>query len=223
MPKILIVEDDLELAGKLRDWLTFEKHTVDHVANGRDAIELLRVTGFDLLVLDWEMPEMSGVQVCSKFRELGGSTPILMLTGRSSIDAKEAGLDAGADDYMTKPFEVRELSARIRALLRRPRAVLGASIEVGQLTLETVSREVRYHGREIALQPKEFALLEFLMRHPGEPFNADTLLQRVWTSDSESSNEVVYTCLTKLRKKLGAVGHVSPIKTVHGVGYKIEA
>jgi two-component system, OmpR family, manganese sensing response regulator len=146
-----------------------------------------------------------------------------MLTGKTAINNKEEGLDAGADDYLTKPCDVRELIARIRALLRRPPSFEGTSLEVGELKLDTVSHKVTMAGNEVNLQPKEFALLEFFMKYPDQPFSPETLQQRLWSTDSESSLEAVYTCITKLRKKLSIGGVESPIRTAYGVGYKLSS
>jgi DNA-binding response OmpR family regulator len=222
MPKILIVEDDVELSKKIRDWLTWEKHVVDVANNGDDGWEMIRTYRYDAIVLDWQMPGMTGVEICKQFRAKGGVTPILMLTGKETIDDKEQGLDAGADDYVTKPFHARELSARLRALLRRPADVYPDTLKVGGVTLESGVHRVMKDGREIQLQPKEFALLEFLMRHPGKVFSSKLLLESLWDADSEASEETIRTYMKTLRRKITNEGENCMIKTVHGLGYKIE-
>jgi DNA-binding response OmpR family regulator len=145
-----------------------------------------------------------------------------MLTGKSDIADKEAGLDAGADDYLTKPFHPRELCARLRALGRRPTQRLGDELKVGNLALDLTKFQLHREGVEVDLLPLEFALLEFFMRNPGRVFGADILLERVWPVNSEASPEAVRTCIKTLRRKIDVNGETSVIKTVHGVGYKLE-
>jgi len=147
----------------------------------------------------------------------------LMLTGKGTINDKEQGLDAGADDYLTKPFHLKELSARIRALLRRPVTFTGTTLKVGSLEIDPSSHRLTIEGREVNLLPKEYAILEFLMRHPNEVFSPDALLNRVWNSESEASTDTVYTYIKTLRKKVSPEAPSSIIKTVHGVGYKLES
>lgn len=223
MAKILIVEDDPELSGVLQDWLVSEHHVVDTVDDGTEADQLLRHYAFDLVVLDWDLPGMLGVEVCRQFRSRGGSTPILMLTGKGEIKDKTTGLDAGADDYLTKPFHPDELSARVRALLRRPAPVTATNeLKAGDLVLEPGTYRVMRAGKDIRLLPKEFALLEFLMRHPNVVFSAEALIDRVWSSDSDASPDTVRTNIKRLRQKIDTEGQRPMIATVHGVGYKLE-
>lgn len=221
MAKILLVEDEPDIADLITAWLKSDHHVVDCVNSGEDAISLLTIYQFDVIILDWMLPGVSGVEVCRKFRNRGGITPILMLTAKKHVDEKEAGLDAGADDYLTKPFELKELSARIRALLRRPSAFSGAVLKVGQLVMDTSTYKVMRTDEEVQLLPKEFALLEFFMRHPNQVFSAEALLDRVWTSDSEASPETIRTYIKRLRKKIDEEGKPSMLNTVHGVGYKL--
>lgn len=223
MAKILIVEDEIDLATPIAQYLGEENHLVEICSNGQDALERLRVYQYDLLILDWMLPGVSGVDICRKFRSQGGDTPILMLTARSEIEEKETGLDAGADDYLTKPFHLKELAARIRALLRRPGQASNTELVVADLVLDSKLVKVTRAGHEIQLLPKEFSLLEFLMRHPSQVFSADHLIDRVWSSDSLAMPETVRTHIKTLRRKIDLPGHPGLIKTVHGVGYKIEA
>jgi DNA-binding response OmpR family regulator len=224
MAKILIVEDDRELAGVLQDWLVSEHHVVDTVGNGSEADQLLKHYAFDLLVLDWDLPGMPGVQICKNFRSRGGVTPILMLTGKGDIKDKTVGLDAGADDYLTKPFHPDELSARVRALLRRPGQVSATNeLRVGDLVLEPTIYRATRKGKELKLLPKEFALLEFLMRHPNVVFSAEALIDRVWSTESDASPDTVRTNIKRLRQKVETEGEKALIVTVHGVGYKLDA
>ncbi len=222
MAKILLVEDDRNLAITVKDWLEFEHHLVEAVEVGTEALELAQSYEYDLIILDIELPKMNGLEVCQKYRQGGGQAPILMLTGRGSIPDKETGLDAGADDYLTKPFHLKELSARVRALLRRPGQVAGNTLKAGNLVLDTTSYKVLKDGQEIHLPRMEFALLEFLMRHQGQVFSTEALLDRVWTSDSEKSPETIRTSVKKLRSKIDTDGQPSIIRNVHGVGYKLE-
>jgi DNA-binding response OmpR family regulator len=223
MSKILIVEDNKNLADKLRDFLQFQKHVVDVAYDGEDGWQLLQAYKYDLLILDWEMPGMTGPQLCVKYRESGGMCSILMLTGNVTIDDKEIGLDSGADDYLCKPFDMRELSARINALSRRAAVIVPSKITIGNLTVDSVSHRVTRDGQQLHLQPKEFAILEFLMKNPNGIFNAKALLERLWNADSEVSEETIRGYIKTLRKKVTDEHDSCPIKTVHGLGYKIES
>ncbi|MBC7999202.1 MAG: response regulator transcription factor [Leptolyngbya sp.] len=222
MAKVLVIEDEPDFSDLIGGWLKTEHHTVETVDNGEDGLDRLKFYKYDIIILDWVLPGLSGVEVCSNYRSTGGTTPILMLTSKKHVDEKSAGLDAGADDYLTKPFELKELSARVRALLRRPTAFSGSILQAGSLALEPNSFKVTRGGAEIALLPKEFALLEFLMRHPGQVFSAEAILDRVWTSESEASPETIRTYIKRLRKKLDVEGQPSILGTVHGVGYKLD-
>lgn len=223
MAKILVVEDEIDLATPMRDWLAREQHLVELVVNGAEALERLRIYKFDLIILDLMIPGINGMQVCKCFRADGGTTPILMLTAKSAIEDKEAGLDAGADDYLTKPFHLKELSARVRALLRRHSNASSKELQLGDLILDVAGRKVTFKGKKIHFVPREFSLLEFLMRHPNQVFSAEALLDRVWASDTLASPDTIRTYIKILRKKLGEEGKDSLIRTVHGVGYKIES
>lgn len=223
MAKILIVEDDKALCGTVEKWLTFEHHLVEVVDNGEAALENLKFYKYDLVVLDVNLPKLSGLDVCKQFRETGGSTPILMLTGKDAIDDKERGLDAGADDYLTKPFHLKELSARVRALLRRPNTFTGDVLRSGNLILETSTFRVSRDGEDVQLSQQEFALLEFLMRNANQVFSPEALLDRVWKSSSDVSPAAIRTHIKMLRKKLDKDGDQSYIRNIHGVGYRFDA
>lgn len=223
MAKILLVEDDLGLQRMVRDWLTFEHHLVETADNGRDGMDKLQFYEYDLVILDWELPSMTGIEICKAFRTQGGTTPVLLLTGKGTISDKESGFEAGADDYLTKPFHLKELSLRLRSLLRRSSTALqGDTLKFRDLELEPSNHCVMRQGKDLQLLPKEFALLEFFMRHPNQVFSAESLLSRVWTSENETSVDAVSTCIKRLRKKVDIEGQPSVIKTVHGVGYKLE-
>jgi DNA-binding response OmpR family regulator len=223
LAKVLVVEDDLSLCNAINDYLALDHHKTEIVNDGEEAIQRLKLYGYDLIILDWELPKASGVEILRDFRSRGGTTPVIMLTGRSSISDKEAGLDTGADDYLTKPFHAKELQARVRALLRRPQMLSGTTLKVGHLSLDTGNYQVKRGNAEIRLLPKEFTLLEFMMRHPGRVFAADALLNHVWSDESDSTPGALTTCMGRLRKKIDIEGQPSMIRTVHGVGYTIEA
>jgi two-component system OmpR family response regulator len=222
MAKILVVEDDQELAKMIADWLISEKHTVDIVHDGVQGLDRLKFYAFDVAILDWELPSMNGPEICAEFRKHGGGMPILMLTGKSELNDKIAGFDAGADDYLTKPFHPRELSVRLRALLARPAQRIQEVLRAGDLELDSANHLVRKAGVQLHLMPREFSLLELFMRHPDEPFSPEAILDRVWSSESEASTDVVKVYIAKLRKKIDNDGETSKIRTVHGVGYKLE-
>lgn len=223
MAKILLVEDDLLLADNVKQWLTFNNFSVEHATRGDDAMHLLEVSNYDLVILDWDLPELSGVEVCREFRQKGGETPVLMLTGKDLILDKVKALDAGADDYVTKPFHMDELAARLRALLRRKSVTASNRISAAWLELDRTTHEVLSNGAKVRLFPKEFALLEVFMANPNRVYSATDLLSTVWTYDSEASEETVRTYVKTLRKKITIEGKDNPIKTVYGIGYKFES
>jgi DNA-binding response OmpR family regulator len=222
MTRILLVDDDERLSRVVEDWLTGEAYEVELVNNGKEGWELACAKKYDVLILDWNMPGLTGLEICREYRNQGGTAVVMILTGKTAIAEKEEGLDAGADDYLTKPFHPRELSARLRALLRRPRQRQADVLKAGDVVLEPKSAKVTKAGKEIGLLPKEFALLEFLMRHPNEVFSSDDLLDRVWSKESENSPDTVRVHITKIRGKIDTDGQQSLIRTIHRVGYKLE-
>ncbi|MBY0547972.1 MAG: response regulator transcription factor [Candidatus Obscuribacterales bacterium] len=220
MGKLLLVEDEHDLSNQVRDWLQREHHTVEVLDNGQVAADTLRVTQYDLIILDWQVPGISGLEVCKQFRNRGGKTPVLMLTARNSVDDREQGLDSGADDYLCKPFHMKELSARVRALIRRAAGATNNVLQAGAIQLDPSARRVVKDATEIHLEPREFALLEFLMRNPNIVFNADALVTRVWETDTEISPDSVRTYIKALRKKLD---QKELITTLHGLGYRLNS
>lgn len=222
MAKILIVEDDVQLSKLVRDWLKLERHESEIVNDGQEAIERLKVYEYDLIILDLELPVIGGMEILKQFRADGKKTPVLILTGRTTIDDKEVGLDAGADDYLTKPFHAKELTARIRALMRRVGGQLTKTLSCGNIELDRAAFVVKRSGEEIKLVPREFALLEFLMRNPSTVFPAEALLNRVWSNESDATVDALTTCIKRLRKKLDHEGEPSIIRNVHGVGYGLR-
>ncbi len=222
MAKILVVEDDAELSFTIENWLLLEEHVVEAVADGNEAVERLKYYKYDLLILDWQLPGLDGIEILNRYRSSGGAIPVIMLTGKDAIEDKESGLDAGADDYLTKPFHVKELSARIRALLRRPAAMPANVLVAGELCIDSAAHKVFRGQEEIHLHPKEFSLLEFLVKHPGRVFSPESLIDHIWSSYSDTSPTNIRAYIAKLRSKIDAEDKPSVIVTVHGVGYKYE-
>ena len=224
MPKILLIEDDKDLARVVHDWLKSEFYQLDLADDGSAGYEFLKQGTYDLIIMDWDLPGMQGVDICRRYRADGGSTPILMLTGKGRTEDKEEGLDAGADDYLTKPFTMRELSARLRALLRRPATNNGGILKVGSLALDPAKHSITKNGESLRLARKDFELLEFLMRNPGRFFATDFLLERVWGFDSDATAEAVRTGVKRLRKTLDDSDDEtsSLIESARRVGYRLK-
>lgn len=225
MPKILVVEDDHDLAEMVVSWLENERYTVEHAEDGRLAQDLLKLSNYDVVVLDWDLPHVAGIEVLKEFRSNGGQTPIIMLTGKGGIDDKERGLVTGADDYLTKPFAIRELGARVKALLRRPASLLNSNLTCGALQMDPTKHRVTVSGTEVHLLPRDFALLEFLMRHKDEVFSAEALISRVWSSDSDASPEGLRTAIKRIRKKIDTGGDesASMIENIPKIGYRLRS
>ncbi len=223
MAKILVVEDDPAICSIIVDWLTHQHHTVEVSHNGLEADQYLKMYQYDVIVLDWGLPELSGVEICKRYKTAGGRAPVLMLTGKHDIEDKEEGFNAGADDYLTKPFDIKELSARVRALLRRPTNVYDNILSIRNVSLDPNNHIVTKDGAPIKLTPKEFAVLEFFMRNPNKVFKADALLDHIWNSEAGSGPETVRTCIKRLRRQIDDPGVSSIIENVHGVGYKLAA
>jgi len=221
--KILLVEDELDLLELVSMVLTARGHAVQKCSSGDEALGMLRVYKFDLLILDWMMPDVTGLEVLKQYRDMGGNLPVLMLTAKASADDKETGLDSGADDYLTKPFEIKELAARVRALLRRPARVSNSLLETGNLRVDPASCRVEKSGAEIHLRPKVYDLLVFLMRHPDQVFSADALLDRVWLDDSSASPDTVRTHIKLMRKSIHDGDSSDLIETVRGKGYILRS
>ncbi len=222
MAKILLVEDDKTIGKLISIQLERDHHLVERVTTGKDALFNLKVHDYDLLILDWMLPDLSGLEVCKVYRASGGKVPILMLTARGEAQDKVSALDTGADDYLVKPFVPVELSARIRALLRRPSTVLaGKNLSVQDIVIDTVMRQVTRAGNSIELTAKEFALLELLMRHPNQSFSVEAILDRLWKSETSASLETVRTHVKTLRRKLGDNEENPIIRTKRGLGYRI--
>lgn len=223
MAKILLVEDDDSLAFLLKMQLEQSRHLIDVARRGLDALSQLRGNAsYELIILDWMLPDLAGVDVCKQYRSSGGRIPVLMLTAKGTVEDKAAGLNAGADDYLVKPFHPTELDARVNALLRRPATYAGKTLSVRDIELDTASGTVTRGGNEIELTAKEFSLLELLMRYPNQSFSLEAILDRVWDSDSAASIDTVRTHMKTLRKKIGDNNDEDGvIRTKRGQGYRI--
>jgi two-component system, OmpR family, response regulator len=220
--RILVVEDELKMAGLLHRGLAEEGHAPDVARNGDDALWMARAAEYDAIVLDLMLPGLDGIEVCRSLREGGIWTPVLMLTARDTVEDRVAGLDAGADDYLPKPFSFAELLARLRALVRRGPAERPAVLEVGDLRLDPASRQVWRGDAEIALSAKEFALLETFMRRPGLVLSRDQLLDHAWDYAYEQRSNVVDVYVRYLREKIDRPFGRASVETVRGMGYRLR-
>jgi DNA-binding response OmpR family regulator len=222
MSKILLVEDDLALMKSLKVFLERQNFVVEAIDTGEEALFRLETEHYDVIIIDWGLPDMTGLDVIDKYRSKNGMTPVLMLTGKNQATDKAKGLDSGADDYLTKPFENVELTARIRALLRRQPIVKTSVLSLGNVQLDSVNGVMLIDNRKCQLFPKEFSLLEFLMRNPNHAFPAEVLLERVWSTESEVTPDSIRAYITKVRKKLDSEGATIQISTRKGFGYVME-
>jgi two-component system OmpR family response regulator len=217
--RVLVVEDEPKMAALLRRGLGEEGHAADVTAQGADVVWLVEAHEYDAIVLDVMLPGMTGFETCRRLRRAGVWTPVLMLTARDTVDDRVAGLDAGADDYLTKPFSLAELLARLRALSRRGNVERPAELVVGEVRLDPASHRVWRGGSEVQLSPKEFALLETFMRRPGQVLSRLQLLEHVWDFAYENRSNVVDVYVRYLRQKLGS----ELLETVRGAGYRLAA
>lgn len=220
--RILVADDDPKMLSLMRRGLSFDGYTVDLAADGEEALKSARDNRPDLVVLDVMLPGLDGVEVCRRLRAGDPGLPILMLTARGRVPDRVAGLDAGADDYLVKPFAFDELLARIRALLRRVGAREEAFLHFADLSLDPSTREVQRGSRRIGLTTKEFELLEFLMRHPRQVLSRDLIFERVWGSDFLGESNIIDVHVMRLRDKLEANGEPRLIHTVRGAGYSLR-
>lgn len=222
MAKILVVDDDAELSEALAEHLTAQGYLTENCASGEDALQLLSNFHYDLILLDWTLPGISGEEVCARFRRTGGQTPILFLTGHGDIQYLESGLGAGADDYMVKPFDIRELAARVKALLKRRTGTFAPDLTIDDLVLNLEMRSLVVGSMVVPLRAKELSLLEFLMRNTNRVYSAQQLLEAVWPSDAEVTTGSVRSWMNLLRQKLAEVGKPDLIETVARSGYTIR-
>ncbi len=220
--RVLVVEDEVKLASLIRKGLKEEGLVADVAIKGEDALWMADASPYDVIVLDINLPGIDGFETCHRLRENGIRTPILMLTARDGVDDRITGLDTGADDYVVKPFDFGELLARIRALSRRGPVERGTVVEVGDLTLDTSTHEVRRGDVEISLSVKELQLLEVFMRHPGQVLSRYDLLEGAWEMDYENRSNVVDVYVRYLREKIDRPFGVESIETVRGAGYRLR-
>ena len=219
---ILVVEDEQKLAALLRRVLMEERHVVDVANDGPSGLTLAATDTYDLVILDLMLPGMDGLEICRRLRTSNIRVPILMLTARGAIEDRVSGLEVGADDYLTKPFAMQELLARVKVQLRRGRSPAAETrLQVGDLTLDLLRHEAQRAGHVIQLTAKEFALLEFLMRHPGQVLTRTQIIDHVWRYDLDALSNVVDIYIHYLRDKVDRDFAHPLIKTVRGVGYKI--
>jgi two-component system, OmpR family, response regulator len=220
--RILVVEDELKMASLLHRGLSEEGHAVDVARTGDDGVWMAQAAEYDAIVLDLMLPGLDGVSVCRRWRENGVWAPVLMLTARDGVEDRVAGLDAGADDYLPKPFSFAELLARLRALARRGAPERPRVLEVGELRLDPASRRVWRRDDEIRLSAKEFALLETFMRRPGDVLSRLQLLEHAWDYAYENRSNVVDVYIRYLREKVDRPFDRHSIETVRGVGYRLR-
>ncbi len=220
--RVLIVEDEAKMAGLIRRGLEREGMAVDVVGDGEDALWKAEAVEYDAILLDLMLPGIDGLEVCRRLREAGVWSPILMLTARDAVRDRVAGLDRGADDYLTKPFSYAELLARLRALARRGRPERPTEVRVGELRLDPAARQVWRGEDEVELSAKEFAMLETFMRRPGEVLSRFQLLEHVWDYEYENRSNVVDSYIRFLRGKIDRPFGVESIETVRGAGYRLR-
>jgi two-component system, OmpR family, response regulator QseB len=221
--RILVVEDDLRIAEPLAEDLRHQQHVVDLTDDGVRGWEYARSQVYDLMLLDVMLPRLDGIELCRRLRHDGCTAQILMLTARDTIADKVVGLDAGADDYLVKPFDLDELSARIRALSRRGTEIRSSRLTHGNLHVNPATCEVFYGDRPLLLTPKEYIILDYFLRHPREIITRSVLLDKLWEFDRLSGEETIKTHLTNLRRKFKELGcKIDPIETIYGMGYRLR-
>jgi two-component system OmpR family response regulator len=220
--RVLVVEDEPRLADLLRQSLAEAGHAVDLTATGEDALDWAIAAAYDAIVLDVMLPGIDGFEVCRRLRRTGVSIPILLLTARDAVADRVAGLDAGADDYLTKPFAFAELLARLRALSRRPPETLDPRLRAGTVVLDPATHRVWQNGAEVSLTGREFRILEYLLRNPGRVLTRAMIAEHVWDYDFPNVTNVIDVHVHALRRKLGDTSPARLIQTVRGTGYRLD-
>ena len=220
--RILIAEDEVTIARVLKVMLEKNKYAVDMVHNGSDALDYIQAVGYGALVLDIMMPGKDGIEVLKAARAEGNTTPTLFLTAKAEVADRVVGLDAGADDYLPKPFAANEFLARVRALTRRSNTYASFALSFGNVTLDCCQYLLKTAFEEVRLNNKEFQLTELFLRHPRQVFSSEHLMEKVWGLDSEAEMDVVWTYIGFLRRKLRQIGADIEIRTIRGAGYALE-
>jgi DNA-binding response OmpR family regulator len=221
--RVLLVEDDRRLAASMQRGLGESGLAVDVIHDGLEGVAAGLSAAYDVIVLDVMLPGRDGFEVSRELRQQRVSAPILMLTARDAIDDRVRGLEGGADDYMVKPFAIRELIARIRALARRHLPDRTALLAAGAIALDTAAHRLTVNGREVELTAKEFAILDFFLRHPGQLLSRNQIIENVWNYDFEGGVNLIEVYIGRLRRKLTTAGAADPFVTVRGAGYRLEA
>ena len=220
--RVLIAEDETTIARALKAMLEHSNYAVDAVQNGNDALDYIRSIHYDALILDIMMPGRDGIDVLKTVRAEGNATPALFLTAKAEIADRVAGLDAGADDYLPKPFAASEFLARVRALVRRSGAYAPSALHLGNCTLDCGQYLIKTEFDEARLNNKEYQLAELFFRHPRQIFSSEHLMEKIWETDSETEIDVIWTYIGFLRKKLKQIGANVEIRTIRGAGYAME-
>lgn len=220
--RLLLAEDEIAMAEAVVDILSYHKYAVDAVADGEEALHYARSGSYDGIILDIMMPKRDGLSVLAALRREGVRTPVLLLTAKAEVEDRIAGLDAGADDYLPKPFNMGELLARVRAMLRRRESFIPDVLHQGSLELDQSRAELRCNGEVRELSRLEYQLMELFMRNPGITFSADALLERVWGGDSDAEVGSVWVYISYLRKKLASLGADVEIRSKRSLGYSLE-
>lgn len=221
--QILLVDDEVELADALQRVLRREGYQVDVAYTGAEGSDRVATGVYDLLILDWMLPQRSGLEICQQLRSQGDNTPVLFLTAKDTVDDRVQGLDAGADDYLIKPFELRELLARVRALLRRPATLepmIPSRLQVDDLELDLANQRAYRQGRLIELSEKEAQLLAYLMRYPNQLLTHNQIYDYLWDATEKPSSNVLAAQIRLLRRKIEAKGEIALIHTIYGKGYR---
>jgi two-component system, OmpR family, response regulator len=219
--RILVVEDEPRQAAALCEGLRDARYVVDHAADGEEALHYVSVADYDVILLDVLLPAIDGLEVCRRIRASGDQTPILILTARDATEHKVTGLDAGADDYLTKPFELAELLARVRALVRREVTQKAGVLQVGNASLDPARQEVRIGSNPVDLTVREYQILEYLMHRPGHVLSRDAIIEHVWGFDYPGTSNLIDVHVSNLRRKLAEAGEEGLIQTIRGAGYRL--
>jgi DNA-binding response OmpR family regulator len=219
--RILLVEDEKGVANFIKKGLEEEHYTIDHALDAEEGLSFISINEYDMIILDIMLPNMSGIELCREVRKKGIQSPIMMLTARDTIDDKVAGLDSGADDYMTKPFSFDEFLARVRALLRRKQDKLTELI-CGELKIDALAHRAYVGDKEILLRPKEYAILVYLLRNKGRVLSRTQILENIWGYDFNPNTNIVDVHIKSLRERLDEANILNLIRSVRGVGYMID-